>query len=366
MAPSRPLRIVVFLLLAAIGWLETASAARAPALLSADDIVLDYSPAAQVLQLWNAAPIDSERARAIATDLPYRTLRNFFTTIMHCVPSDAEVARAMTRPSTGGVCGFGLDPAFQDRAALDSLLYTLVRRSTGVRERMAGDVAGYVPATDWAPIRVWFVIASRWIFDAVTLDHGLDQRAPVIVFNLSEALGYGDDTETRAAAVERVLSHECFHAALRQIEYGPRGWERYHEPMNAFDQIARVMVDEGVAHYIDWKGRPGADTLFTAKPGGREKKAFSQLALACKRLRDPRIDPGARSEILGLASTGPLWSKYGAISGMFASWRIERAWGADSLRGIVERGPQALLRGYTALAESDTSLTALPPELTVK
>jgi hypothetical protein len=282
---------------------------------------------------------------------------------MNCVPSDVEVANAILAPSTAGVCGFGLDPAWKERASIDSLLYLLVERSDAVRATVARDVSGYVPHAAWRPVRVWFVIASRWMFDAVTLDRAFDKAAPVVLFNLSEALEYGGNTEDRAAIVERVLAHETFHAALRQIEYGPVGWFKYHEPRNAYDHIARVMLDEGVAHFIDWKGRAGADTLFSAKPGAREKKAFEQLALACKRLRDPYTDPGERAEILGLASTGPLWSKYGAISGMFAASRVERAWGADSLKGIVERGPESLLRAYAAIAAADTSLKALPKEL---
>jgi len=201
------------------------------------------------------------------------------------------------------------------------------------------------------------------MFDAVTLDGGRARTTPVVLFNLSEALEYGGSTEARAAIVERVLAHELFHAALREIEFDSPGWYLYHEPRNAFDHIARVMLDEGVAHFIDWKGRLGSDTLFVAKPGARERKAFSQLALACKRLRDPRTDPAVRGEILGMASTGPLWSKYAAISGMFAASRIERAWGADSLKEIVVLGPRALLRSYADLATSDTTLTALPKEL---
>ncbi len=346
---------------------EGAYATGEPTALSADDIVLDFSPAAQVLQVWQD-PIEErlERAQAIATDLPYRKLREFLLSQMHCDPSDEEVAQAIVSPATAGKCGFGLDPAWQDRAKIDSLLYRLVERATGIRARVAQDVRPYVPAASWKPMRVWFVIASRWMFDAVTLDQGSARTTPVVLFNLSEAIEYGGSTDERAAIVERVLAHEIFHAALREIEFDSPGWYLYHEPRNAFDHLARVMLDEGVAHFIDWKGRAGADTLFVAKPGVREKKAFSQLALACRRLRDPRTDPSVRGEILGMASTGPLWSKYAAISGMFAASRIERAWGADSLRSIVVLGPRALLRAYAGLAGADTILTALPKELTTE
>jgi hypothetical protein len=143
--------------------------------LSGDDIVLDFSPAAQVLDIWKGdGEAPRERALAVVRDLPYRSLREFLTTQMNCVPSDVEVANAILAPSTAGVCGFGLDPAWKERASIDSLLYLLVERSDAVRATVARDVSGYVPHAAWRPVRVWFVIASRWMFDAVTLDRAFD------------------------------------------------------------------------------------------------------------------------------------------------------------------------------------------------
>lgn len=333
-------------------------------MLQGEDIVLDLSPAADILTLWAERPSPSirARARAIATDIPYQTLRSYYVSMMSCVPSDAEVARAIAVPDSG-ICGFGLESAHRERASVDSLVRTLVLRGTALRSRIAEDVGAYVPKHAWRPVRVYFVIATRYLFDAVTLERSLDGSGPVVVFNLSEALNYGGNTQERVAIIERVLAHETFHAVLRQIEYAEPGWRIYHDPMNTFDYIARVLVDEGVAHYIDWKERDGADTLFAAKLSSREKKAFDQLALACRRLRDPRTDPGSREEILGLAATGPIWSKYGAISGMFAAYRIERAWGRDSLRAAIVGGPREMRRLYKAAAAVDTSLKKWPKEL---
>jgi len=337
--------------------------AGAPRPLAPDDIVLDLSPAAEVVSLW-LGPTDAKRARAraIATEPPYRTLRDYLSSIMRCVATDEEIERAIVFPDSGA-CGFGLEPAYRERASLDSLVRALVLRSDTLRARVARDAGAYAPPAPWRPIRVYFVISTRYLFDAAALDRSLDSGAPAIVFNLSEALGYGESTEERAAIVERVLAHESFHAALRQVEFGRPAWDLYRDPVNAFDYITRVMLDEGVAHYIDWKGRAGSDTLFTAKVGGRERHAFDQLTLACRRIRDPRTDPDARSEIIGLAASGLIWSKYGAISGMFAAWRIEHAWGQDSLRAIVERGPREFLRAYREVAAEDTTLKRLPKEL---
>ena len=135
---------------------------------------------------------------------------------------------------------------------------------------------------------------------------------------------------------------------MRQMEGASPGWAGYGpRPRSAYAYVARVLLDEGVAHYVDWRSREGSDTLFTAKPGARENRAFSQLQLAAKRLRE-RPDRETRDEVLQIASTGPLGSKYGAISGMFAAWRIESRLGADSLRAAVVRGTVDFLRmsGY--------------------
>ena len=153
------------------------------------------------------------------------------------------------------------------------------------------------------------------------------------------------------------------NAERPNLRFDPRCWLHPAKRFNTFDYIARVVLDEGVAHYIDWKGRAGADTLFAARLSSREQRAFDQLALACRRLRDPRTDPEAREEILGMAATGPLWSKYGAISGMFAAWRIERGLGRDSLRAAIVGGPRELRRLYAAAAAADTSLKRWPKEL---
>ena len=331
--------------------------------LSGDDIILDVTPAAEVLSLWREPRGNVRaRARAIATDIPYQTLRTYYSTMMSCVPSDMEVARAIAVPDSG-ICGFGLESAFRERASVDSLVRALVLRGTAMRTRVAADVAAYAPQRAWKPVRVYFVIATRYLFDAVTLERGLDGGGPTVLFNLSEALNYGGSTEERIAIIERVLAHETFHATVRQMEYDQPGWRIYHTPMNALDYISRVIVDEGVAHYIDWKERAGADTLFAARLSSRERKAFEQLSIAVRRLRDPGTDPGAKEEILGLAATGPIWSKYGAISGMFAAWRIERAMGRDSLRSAILGGPREMRRLYQAAAAADTSLKKWPKEL---
>lgn len=350
---------------------SAASNSRGARSLSASDIRLETSPAIGVLALWPRdspssapQPATSARRRAalrLATGPAYRTLRAFQSEQNRCFIADDEMQRALLYPDSL-ICGISLAPAFGLRSSLDSLLAELSRREGALREAIAADAGRYLPRRGkWGAVRIWVVVSSQWSFDAATLPEGGD-GPPAVIVNATEVLNYGGTARERVDALEHVLAHEVFHAGVRQIERGSPGWEAFGpRASSAGAHVARVLLDEGVGHYIDWRGRPGSDTLFTKVPGAREKRAFSQLALAAKRL-DQHTDGGARAEILQLASTGPLWSKYGAISGMFAAYRIESRLGADSLRAAVVGGPREFLRMYGAVAAADTALGRVPEE----
>jgi hypothetical protein len=358
--------LAAVLLLCAVG----AAPARP---LAPEDIRLDVSPAAEVLALWPRDPrvtqlpryataVNRRAALRLATSAPYRTLRAFQGEQTRCFMSDEDVQRALLYPESL-VCGISLDPAFRDRAALDSLLTEIAMREGPLRKVIAAQAGRYLPdRVVWKPVRLWVLLSSRWSFDAVTMSEA-GHGEPVVIVNATEVLGYAGNARERVDVLAHVLAHESFHVGVRQMEGALPGWTGYGpRTRSAFAYVARSMLDEGVAHYVDWRSREGSDTLFTARPGPRERHAFSQLLLAAKRLRERGGDPGARTEILQLASTGPLWSKYGAISGMFAAWRIESRLGADSLRAAVVRGPADFLRMYGGLAAADTSLGRLPEE----
>jgi hypothetical protein len=340
--------------------------------LTPDDVVIDVSPATQVRALWPVAASGPEPPRAataaarkealrLAGSPAYRTLRAFQSEQTRCNIPDDDMVRALLFPDSVA-CGITLIPAFRERAALDSLLEEISRREAEVRSLVAKDAGRYLPArASWKPVRVYVVLSSRWSFDAVTLSEG-GSGEPTVLINATEVLAYPGTARERVETLEHVMAHEVFHACVRQMEHDLVGWSGFGpRATSSYGYLARVMLDEGVAHYVDWRSRAGSDTLFTKKPGAREKRAFSQLQLAVKRLHTD--DPGARSEILQLAANGPLWSKYGAISGMFAAWRIESRLGADSLRAAVVGGPPRFLSMYGSVAAADTSLGRLPNEI---
>ncbi|MGH7682042.1 MAG: DUF5700 domain-containing putative Zn-dependent protease [Candidatus Eiseniibacteriota bacterium] len=341
-------------------------------LLDASDIQQDLSPTARVLALWNMGGRQGTgdgrsraEAKRIAALPGYRTLRQFVRDQFRCITSEDAAARALELPDSGA-CGFGMDPAFQARDSIVTLALNLAQRKAAISSRIASEVAPYLPAYGgWKPIQIWFVLGSQTMFDAATLGENVGgQLTPVVLVNLTEVLTYGPNTEERLSGLRHVLAHETFHAALHQVEPSLRGWDAYAgAPKTEFAHIREVMIDEGMAHYIDWRTRPEADSIFTWKPSTRENYAFAQLAIACKRLKAPGASRGDKLEMLQLAGTGPLWSKYGAISGMFAAYRIEMAYGRATLRRVVEEGPESFLRTYAQVAKGRPGLNPIPQEL---
>ena len=359
-------------------WAHAAGAAADPAAaatgargLRTADLDLDLTPTSQVLALWrrygrtgSGDGRSRAEARRIADTVPYRTLRAYLREQFTCGATAEEVARGIELPDSG-ICGFGMDPAFRDRAALASLDSALAVHRPAIATRAAARAAAYLPtAASWKPIHIWFVVASQTMFDAATLPPTEGRPAPVILINLTEVLSYGATTSERLAELEHVLAHETFHAGMRQVDRSLPGWAvQAGGVVPDVAQVARVMLDEGVAHYIDWRDRPGTDSLFTWKPSGREAHAFAQLATAVRRLNDPRSQGGDRLEILQLAGNGPLWSKYAAISGLFAAYRIEMARGRAALRRAVVGGPVDFIRLYREVAAHNPVLNGAPKEL---
>jgi hypothetical protein len=279
--------------------------------------------------------------------------------------TESDVARALVW-SDSGACGFGMEPAFRDKDSLSALAFELNKRKAAISARIASDIASYLPtAPRWGPIRLWVVIGSQTMFDAATMGGNVNgDSLPIVLVNLTDVLAYGPTTEDRMNGLRHVLAHEAFHAGLHQVEPSLPGWAPYRGgPTSELAHVREVMVDEGMAHYLDWRTRPGSDSMFTWQPGARENFAFAQLAIACKRLRNPGAGRADKLELAQLAGVGPLWSKYGAISGMFAAHRIEMAYGRAALRRLVEEGPEAFLKAYARVAAGRPGLNSIPQEL---
>ena len=340
--------------------------------MQSQDVLIDPGPARQVLSLWKSTVRTGSgdgRSRAtaarIAQSPAYGTLRQFLREQFACVTKDDEVARAIELPDSG-VCGFGLDPAYTDRDALAAVLDEMDSRGEGLRTRLVARAARYLPeGAPWRKTTIWFVISSQTTFDAVTLvpPSGVAGGGPVVLVNLTDVLAYGATTQERVDGLEHVLAHELFHAGMRVIESGLPGWTPYRRTTNEVAFVAKGMLEEGVGHYIDFRDRPGSDSLFTWKPSSRETHAFDRLSAAMGNLRHVHSGRVRRTEIADMAVTGPTWGKYGAISGMFAAHRIEAARGPEALRQAIAAGPGEFLRTYRDVATTNPRLARLPADL---
>lgn len=340
--------------------------------MESQDILLDTTPARQVLSLWKSTPRSGsgdgrsrDMAARIAVSPAYRVMRGYLRDRVLCGATDEEVARAIELPDSG-ICGFGLDPAYHDQDSIAAMLDEIEARGDGLRRRVAERVARYLPAGGpWRKTTVWFVISSQSMFDAVTMDSvfAAPGGGPVVLMNVTDMMPYGETSKDRVDALEHVLAHELFHAGMRVIEGTLPGWAPYRRPRSDVAFIAKAMLDEGVAHYIDWLDRPGADSLFTWKPSGKERYAFERLTVAVRRVRQADATRVERAEITELAVAGPTWTKYGAISGMFAAHRIEAARGREALRQAIADGPAAFLRVYWEVAARNPRLGTIPSEL---
>jgi hypothetical protein len=342
------------------------------------DVQIDTTPAGQVLSLWKGTVRTGSgdgRSRELAVRIAgtpaYRMMREFLRDHFACVATDEQVARAIELPDSG-VCGFGLDPAYREQESMAAVLEEIGARGDALRARIASRAAEYMPAGGpWRKTTVWFVVSSQSTFDAVTMDPGPGSASrvpgggPVVLVNLTDVLAYGADTRERVDALEDVLAHELFHAGMRVVEPGLPGWAPYRDPSSDVAFIAKAMLEEGVAHYVDWKDRPEADSLFTWKPSSRETHAFERLAEAVRHVRSPGTSRPRRSEVAELAVAGPTWGRYGAITGMFAAHRIEAARGRDALRRALAEGPPEFLRTYREVAAKNPRLGRIPGELII-
>ncbi|MGE5176016.1 MAG: hypothetical protein ACM3JJ_06525, partial [Hyphomicrobiales bacterium] len=161
------------LILAAAIVSPPAARAGSPRPLAASDIKIGVAPAMEVLSLWeDGAPASAkDRRRAvtrIATSAPYRLLRQFQGYQNRCLITDEDFTRALLYPESTA-CGLSFFQARGERASIDSLLRAVVAREPALRAQIASEVSRYVPeSARWGDVRIWFVISSRWTFDAST------------------------------------------------------------------------------------------------------------------------------------------------------------------------------------------------------
>lgn len=156
-------------------------------------------------------------------------------------------------------------------------------------------------------------------YDAWTIQK---DGSPVILFNLSE---WTIDEINQFGLP--IIIHEVTHALFQPLL-------QKHIEINNLKPIDRIILDEGLAHFI---GFPGDRSTL---PNLQEKWELAEKTLAESliKLDSDDISDNEKEDIILKSNTGPFWNKYGAISGMFRIAKIYSLQGPEGLTLIIENG----------------------------
>ena len=181
----------------------------------------------------------------------------------------------------------------------------------------------------------------------------------VLIFNLSLFTKlYGETTDEQFQTLTDIMSHELFHFAFNEFKKQSENYP--HISKTDFKELLICTVqNEGIAHYIDRKEDLKANFDKFKK---YQEKNFEKLNEALKLLSSKQIDDMKKNEILQKANVGKYWSKYGAISGMFMAYHIERILGKKAITKTIKNGAESFIKTYIELQSIHKEL----PELEIE
>lgn len=188
---------------------------------------------------------------------------------------------------------------------------------------------------------------------------------PVIIFNLSiitnlyEKKGYNLINH-----LSHSMTHELFHLVFAKYkEISPR-WKNKKDTTPT-DSLVELIQNEGIAHYISHDQREKLISGYNKSTDYKEheRDAFNQLESAVKLLSNPDASKKKKDELLMKADAGRFWSKYGAISGMFMAYHIERKLGKAAIKESIAGGANLFLEKYDKVQIANPELPVLPLEL---
>ncbi len=178
---------------------------------------------------------------------------------------------------------------------------------------------------------------------------------PVIVLNALLLAPWHRDwpVERRSLDLQGLLRHELFHVAFHRYRESAPSWRRLARRSDPTARLLTLVLDEGVAHLLD----RGATLAREGFPLAKASPALVELDAALRALRDRRLSATATAELLGRASEGPYWKKYGSISGLLLAHGVQQRWGQAGLRRALACGPGRLV----ALYQQAVRTAGLPP-----
>lgn len=187
-----------------------------------------------------------------------------------------------------------------------------------------------------------------------------DAGEPVIILNaLLIASGYGETAAEQARSAFGVLAHELFHVLFRRYRERDLAWSRVARGASPRQELQVLVLDEGVAHFIDRE----QELLRDGFPPERAGAALVALGQAWERLGHVAAGSAEAGEILDAANRGRYWDKYGSISGMLLAYGVFRAAGEEGIKEAVRCGPGRLLSLYARAAGRIADLPRLPESL---
>lgn len=216
---------------------------------------------------------------------------------------------------------------FQDHEADIRELAGAVRKipeaeiSSGVNQLIAADLSS---------INVYLLPFGHPFGDAyVRLENG----EPCIFINLASVVRlYGRSTAERIANLTSVIEHEVFHIRFANLRKTSARWASFDESSYANALILNTL-DEGIAHFIGHRSRlPG----YVETNRTDFQQCVSRYMTVETDILTRELSPDEFRSMFFNGVTGRFWSKYIAVTGMLAAYRILKERGWTGLRACLE------------------------------
>ncbi len=183
-----------------------------------------------------------------------------------------------------------------------------------------------------------------------------------IVVNLSHAVHYGPNLQTRFVSLLGVVAHEVFHAAFGSYKERSPAWISFNKYRTSyFDNLIDISHNEGIAYYLSLEqqghGRIPSDWSQHTAEAMRMFNSNSSELLA------RGVVSWRAAKILRNANLAGYWESYGAMTGMFIAREIDLVLGRAALIETIEKGPDDFFQKYIKVMNQDSNLPRLSLEV---
>lgn len=254
---------------------------------------------------------------------------------------------------------YNISDAYQNRKRTKQLMDTLVEMDicnhaiTIAAEFMPKEytpeysISAYFVPTGW-------VYGDAYIRGVVQKDntYTLDSKGePTSFFNLTKiSRTYGNTLEEIITALQGVMAHEAFHVLFDNYK---KQSNAYKPLSNENEQLLSLIHNEGIAHYVCYRNdMKNSFSSFHDFQSG----SFDVLNESISILNADSTTAETKETLIARANIGSFWDKYGAISGMFMAYHIEKELGFDALVETVRTGDAEFVKTYNSACLRNTTL----------